>query len=62
MRGIEAAVLILPALRDLAALPTLLRLAPALLGCLLWAAFDMARARNGRLLSFATTGRRGSAQ
>jgi hypothetical protein len=63
MRGVEAAVLILPAIADLAMLPTLLMLAPALVlvGYLLLATFDRARARDGRLFSFAIAGRRGTA-
>ena len=60
MRGIEAAALILPAIPDLAMLPTVLMLAPALalVGFILLAAFDRARARDGRLFSFAMAGRR----
>jgi hypothetical protein len=60
MRWIEAAVLILPAIPDLAVLPTVLMLTPALVlvGFILLATFDMARARDGRLFSFATAGQR----
>ncbi|MBS0531364.1 MAG: hypothetical protein JSS22_18540 [Proteobacteria bacterium] len=62
MRGIEAAVLILPAIPGVAMLPTVLMLAPALVlvGCLMLAAFEIARARDGRLFSFAIVGRRGT--
>ena len=61
MRGIESAVLILPAVPDLAMLPTVLMLAPALVlvGCLMLAAFEIARVRDGRLFNFAIAGRRG---
>jgi hypothetical protein len=60
MRMIEAAVLILPAISRLAIVPTMLMLAPALalVGCLLLAAFDIARTNGGRLFSFAKRGPR----
>jgi hypothetical protein len=61
MRVVEAAVLILPAISRPASISImLLMLIPALvlMGCLLFIAFDIARAHNGAALSFASAGPR----
>lgn len=63
MRLVEAAVLIMPAMSRLAAVPAVLALIPALtlVGALLLVAFEITNARHGRLLNPARSGPRAAA-